>query len=105
MIDLGQKYDGCSPRSPSDEGKDKMHYPSLYFTADEDAKLPEEGEAKIKFRRVEKGIQERKEGEPKFRYELEVIAIEPIGAGRDGEPDLDIRKSLRKRAKEMEDEE
>lgn len=103
-IDLGQKNDSpmcCATDSP--EKKDRVYYPSLYFTHDEPVNLPEEGTAVITFRRIESSENNRDPDDPKYRCEIEVHSIEVKG----GEPNIGakLKDGLRKAMKKGEYEE
>lgn len=80
--DLGQKHDSgpCTPMN--DSGKDRVHYPSLYFTHDEPVNLPEEGTAVIKFRKIESSENTRDPEDPKYRCEIEVHSIDVKGVDK-----------------------
>lgn len=84
----------------------KLHYPTLYFTCGEEIKLPDQGSAMIKFRKVECSENTRDPESPKYRYELEVHGIE-VKAGKveeDAEAPIDaLKKGMRKALKKEEE--
>jgi len=80
MIDLGQKYDSSCSESPSPMKEGKKSYPTLYFTTTEEMELPDEGVAKIKFRKVESSENVREPDMPKYSCEIEVQGIEVISS-------------------------
>lgn len=86
--DLGQKDDFpgcCAPVGCSSDDKDKIRYPSLYFTGDTKMDIPDEGVATITFRKIDSGENTRDPDDPKYRCEIEVHSIEVKGGGkRDG---------------------
>lgn len=113
MIDLGQKYPAGEPCCASPSGdKEKVSYPSLYFTHGEKIDFPDEGEAIIKFRKIESAENTRDPKDPKYRCELEVRGIEVKSGGKKKSDGLvSVGESMRKayekkmRQRDMEDEE
>ena len=104
--DLGQKYDDMSPCCAGEEKKGKMHYPTLYFTHSEKIDLPEEGEAVIKFRKVESAENTRDPDDPKYRCELEIHSLETKGGAKksDGMVSMGdaLKQAMRKKLKQGE---
>lgn len=102
-IDLGQKNDIGAPCAPS-ESKEKVHYPSLYFTHDKPVELPEEGTAVITFRKIESSENTRDPDDPKYRCELEVHSIEIQGGKKKEERMVSVgdafKKAVRSKMKE-----
>lgn len=102
-IDLGQKYDNgpCGVPMGSSESKEKVHYPSLYFTHDEPVEVPDEGTAVIKFRKIESSENTRDPDDPKYRCEIEVHAIEFKGGDKGMVSMADsLKDALRKKMKQ-----
>ena len=80
----------------------KINYPTLYFTCDKECDLPEEGTAKIKFRKVEDVENTRDPENPKFRYELEVQGIEVDGMKEEMPDDgTDVKAGIKGAMKKM----
>lgn len=81
----------------------KMSYPTLYFTCDKECEFPEEGTAKIKFRKVEDVENTRDPEKPTYRYELEVHGIEVDGMKEmdDGEDEADVKTGIKEGMKKM----
>lgn len=73
--DLGSKPEaiGAKPdKAPS------VYYPHLSITSKEEMDLPDEGEAMIRFKKVEDS-KNTKRGE--YRCDLEITGIKPMGSG------------------------
>lgn len=88
-IELGQKYDSaCCAPTGANETKDKVSYPSLYFTHDKPVELPDEGTAVITFRKIESSENVRDPEDPKYRCEIEVRSIEVKGGKKSGGEDM-----------------
>jgi len=73
--DLGSKPEKITD-SPS-KGP-SVYYPHLTITSKEEMDLPDEGEAMIRFTKVE-DTKNKKRGE--YRCDLEITGIKPMGAG------------------------
>jgi len=76
MPNLGRKYD--RPSLEAEPMKEpEISYPSLYVDeCKEDLKLPESGEAVIKFKVRRKTERTKKGGEKKYSYDIDVISLD-----------------------------
>jgi len=88
MQDLGQKIPSHGIATSPAEEESKISYPTLYITSDERIALPEgEFTFTAKGRVVERAENERDEDAPRYRYEIEVKAMEPVDSPESDDDD------------------
>lgn len=93
FIDVGTTYGALM--STDHEGEEpKKNYPCLCIRSDEELDIAKSGTMLVKYRRVERTEEEREEGEPKFRYELEVEGVSPVESEEEVEITKDPTESL-----------
>jgi len=76
--------------------KDRIIHPTLHFNHSEEIKLPKEGHAVIKFRRVRTGSDDSDPEDPRFSHEIEIHGIELKDAPDEEKAEEKLKMGLRK---------
>jgi hypothetical protein len=92
MIALGRKMGGSGLTTATSEIKDKMVHPTFHFNHGEEVKIPKEGHAVIKFRKVRSTQDDSDPDDPHYSHELEIHGIEIKGPSDNDEDDKPIEK-------------
>jgi hypothetical protein len=95
---------GPSLAMASSEIKDKMVHPTFHFNHDAELKLPKEGHAVIKFRKVRSTQDDSDPDDPKFSHELEIHGIEMKDVPEEDEKPVDKLKMVLRKAMNKEKE-
>lgn len=82
FIDLG-KPSKLMESKPAEPTKDRVYYPSTYITSEKPIKLPEEGEAVIRFRKKSSSENTDEDGKTSYSCSIDILGIKPVNNGGD----------------------
>lgn len=88
-IDLGTKSSPLEAPTPVNDSVERVHYPSIYISGETELDLPEEGFARVEFKRVRCSESKDENGKMHYTCDLEIRSIQPCEGEEEEEEDED----------------